>query len=1463
MLEVNEFESIRIGLASPEQVRSWSFGEVSKPETINYRTLKPERDGLFCERIFGPTKDWECACGKYKRITYKGIICDKCGVEVTRARVRRERMGHVELATPVSHIWFVKGTPSRLGQLLDISPRNLEKIIYFASFIITELDEEARKKGIANLDEDTEQGIEETKIEFQHMLDGLDDDLKREIEEIQSKLKSQHLQLESEAQTKKEKLETEANTVRRVLSENKNQKASDDIRLSWVEDPLITQGEKIGLSHVRKVTPSLKDAHDGVDQQLSEDKAEAKGRIKAEVEDARARVVDQRERADETLEERIQGVRDFFQQRSDHLDSITSRQLISEIRFNEMRETVGDVFEAASGAEAVLKLIDQTDLESLSEELRSDLSSNSIQRRRKAVKRLRVVEAFRRSGNRPDWMITTVLPVLPPDLRPMVQLDGGRFATSDLNDLYRRVINRNNRLKRLIELGAPEIIVRNEKRMLQESVDALVDNGRRGRPVTGSNGHAYKSLSDLLRGKQGRFRQNLLGKRVDYSGRSVIVVGPGLKLDECGLPTRMALELFKPFVMRRLVDYGHASNIKSAKRVVERSDPEVWDILDEVTRDHPILLNRAPTLHRLGIQAFNIRLVQGSAIQIHPLVCFAYNADFDGDQMAVHVPLSLAAQEEARRLMMSSRNLLSPADGSPVIQPTKDMILGCYYLTADPEDVRERPRILNSIGEVTHAFDSGIIQLHEKILVRVVAGEMCVSDEQPEGSLVETTAGRVFFSEIVPPDIRPISVQMDKGGLRDLIARVYHEFDDETCAQVADDVMSMGFHWATRSGVTMAVGDLSVPNIKASILGETEARVEQIAQDHDKGKITEEQRYRGHVAEWAKAMQTVSEAVEDGLDRKGSVYLMGASGAAKGNFDQIRQIAGMRGLMSDPNGRVIEMPVRANFREGLSVFEYFISTHGARKGLADTALRTADSGYLTRRLVDVCQDTMIKGEDCGSTEGVLISSEDEEIYGESVGQRAFGRYLSKDVVASRTGEILLQSGEAVDAEAWAKIDANAVSELEVRSVMKCQSRRGVCQKCYGYDLSRNMPVAYGTAVGIIAAQSIGEPATQLTMRTFHTGGTYREEDITRGLPRVEELFEGRVPKGQAIVSGLDGTLEIVREEESARIEVTAEDTIQEIVPLPEGFEPTVKNDQKVKVRTIIAKNGDGKELRAPIEGKIRIAKTRITVLQEEPKVESYPLSHTATLLVKSGDKVQAGDQLTEGSLNPHDVLGIRGEAALQRYMLNEIQGVYRVVGVPVNDKHVEVVIRQMLRKIRIDDGGDTEFLPGELVDRMEFADTNDVVVEASGTEAQGVLSLLGVTKASLNTDSFLAAASFQDTTRVLTEASLNGAKDTLRGLKENVIIGKLIPAGTGFFERRLASGDLMGTDSDSSPEALVAEMSSVARAELEERIRLADMEKNGGAEDESSSNGDISASAKSSGSANDKDEDKGATSEAT
>ena len=1161
MLDINNFDRIRIGLASPEQIRAWSSGEVKKPETINYRTLKPEREGLFCEKIFGPTRDWECHCGKYKRVRYKGIVCDRCGVEVTRAKVRRERMGHIELAAPVSHIWFFKGIPSRMGLILDMSPRTLEKVLYFASYIVIDPGDTA-------------------------------------------------------------------------------------------------------------------------------------------------------------------------------VTGLTKQQLLSEAEYREYRDKYGNAFQAGIGAEAIKKLLQQLDLDELSDELRKEIEGSSGQRRLRAVRRLEVVEAFRASGNDPAWMILDVIPVIPPELRPMVQLDGGRFATSDLNDLYRRVINRNNRLKRLLELGAPDIIVRNEKRMLQEAVDALIDNGRRGRPVTGPGNRPLKSLSDMLKGKQGRFRQNLLGKRVDYSGRSVIVVGPKLRMHQCGLPKEMALELFKPFVMKELVEKGIAHNIKSAKKMVDRVRPEVWDIVEEVIKEHPVLLNRAPTLHRLGIQAFEPVLVEGRAIQLHPLVCAAYNADFDGDQMAVHVPLSAEAQAEARLLMLSTNNILVPSSGRPIVTPNQDMVIGLYYLTSVKEGAPGEGRYFGSEEEVLHAYNSGSISLHAKIILRL---------DDEERTRLETTTGRLLVNSIMPEGFGFINEALDKKKLANLVDRLYKQLGAAETAHVMDKIMQLGFLYSTRSGTTVSIADIAVPATKNERIRAAEEEVEQIEQQYRRGLLTAEERYQRVCAVWTRTREVVTKDMLDNFDNFNPVYMMARSGA-RGNESQISQLAGMRGLVADPTGRTFEIPIKANFREGLTVLEFFISSHGTRKGLADTAIRTADSGYLTRRLVDVAQDVIVREYDCGTQESITVSAikeftGDSEVVIEPLWERLAGRVAAQDVVHPETGEVLVSRDEMIDDELAQAIEEAGIEEVQIRSVLVCKTRHGVCVKCYGRNLANGSLVDVGEAVGIIAAQSIGEPGTQLTMRTFHTGGV-AGDDITAGLPRVEELFEARKPKGQAIISEIPGTVSIVE----------SKGVTKAVVSGPEGE-------------------------------------------------ASYVIPYGARRRVKDGVQVQAGDRLTEGPVNPHDILAVQGILKVQEYLVQEVQEVYRSQGVNINDKHIEVIVRQMLRKCKVEDSGDTSMLPGSLVDVFEFDEINAQVEAEGGQPAAGKPVLLGITKASLATESFLSAASFQETTRVLTEASIKGRVDRLLGLKENVIIGKLIPAGTGMTRYRRVSIAVEGQEEGEAPDS--------------------------------------------------------------
>ena len=1300
--QTTNFNAIKISIASPEQILSWSSGEVTKPETINYRTLRPEKDGLFCERIFGPTKDWECFCGKYKRIRYRGVICDRCGVEVTRSKVRRERMGNIRLASPVAHIWFSKGTPSRLGLLLDLSPRNLERVLYFAQHIVVSVDEDARQRAIQEEERKHEQEVEKQK--------------KATEETIAQRMKD--------------------------FEASEGSKSEEDLE----QDRLAIETEM--------------DA-------IREEQAKGEGKL-----------------------------HDEMQSRKDGLEDLRVGKLIIESRYRELREQYGNVFRAMMGAEGILEILRTIDLEALREQLLQEMRSTSGQRRKKAIKRLRVVEAFRRSGNKSEWMILTVLPVLPPDLRPMVQLDGGRFATSDLNDLYRRVINRNNRLGRLLSLGAPDIIVRNEKRMLQEAVDALIDNGRRGRPIQGSHNHKLKSLSDLLRGKQGRFRQNLLGKRVDYSGRSVIVVGPELELHQCGLPKRMALELFKPFVMHRLVVLGISPNIKSAKRMVERARPEVWDILEDVIKERPVLLNRAPTLHRLGIQAFMPVLIEGSAIQIHPLVCSAFNADFDGDQMAVHVPLSRMAVSEASDTMLSIHNMLSPASGDPLVAPTLDMVLGCYYLTDVEAGAKGTGRRFADFDEARIAYDSEELNLRAEIEVPLsAAGNLASLDNETDGAggfqWVKVTLGRMMFNEVLHPDIGFKNQLMDKTALKDLTSECARKLSDGEAAEVLDRVKALGFHYATTSGLTIAINDIQVSPKKAEIINEANRHVEEFEDQYMTGLVTEDERYSRTVDTWTQASDRMEDIVKNDLSNYGSVALMAVSGA-KGNIAQIKQMAGMRGLMSDPKGRIIDLPIKSSFREGLTALEYFISTHGARKGLADTALRTADSGYLTRRLIDVSQEVIILEEDCGTTDGVWLKARAGDPLLSPLEESMLGRIAGATTVHPDTGEILIDRNEMIDEwQVQALMDAG-INEIHVRSALTCEAHRGICRLCYGRIPATGKLVDVGEAVGIIAAQSIGEPGTQLTMRTFHTGGV-AGLDITSGLPRVEEIFEARVPKGYAVLGDIDGLVIVEDDSEGRRLRIISREEYREGYSLPSGFELLVDDGEHVDAGVSLARalpgpigedgdfQEDPPELVAGIGGRVEIAADGLSIVWEDIEEREHIVPASAHVLVDSGAMIKAGDALTAGPLNPHDILRIRGKDELQRYLVGEVQKVYRSQGVNIHDKHIEVILRQMLRRVQVDTPGDAELIPGQIVDRFEFQDKNAKVLAEGGEPATAKSVLLGVTRASLLTDSFLAAASFQETTRVLTEAAVTGARDRLLGLKENVIIGRLIPARANFF----------------------------------------------------------------------------------
>jgi DNA-directed RNA polymerase subunit beta' len=1389
MLEVNNFNAIRISLASPEQIRDWSSGEVTKPETINYRTLKPEKDGLFDERIFGPTKDWECYCGKYKRIRYKGIICDKCGVEVTRSKVRRERMGHIQLASPVSHIWYFKGTPSRLGILLDISPRNLERILYFALYIVTHIDEDARKRALAALDDEAEgRGGKGGKV-----LGDLEDELKsrfhRQKDELKAALATTKSELELQRTARTEEIVEAAQAIEKQLAALGTDATPDAIAFPITGEIVVAAGatagkeataslRKIVAAETERLTAEIKQREDDEERSVTQKTTDLQLAIDAELETERERM---RRDAD--------GAKDEIRKQRDEIEAIKPLMTLPENDFRYLDERYGSgsrggrIFHAAMGAEAVRDIIGRMDLEELAKSLHVEVRTTSGQRRKKAIKRLRLIEAFRRSGTRPEWMILSVIPVIPPDLRPMVQLDGGRFATSDLNDLYRRVINRNNRLKRLLELGAPEIIIRNEKRMLQEACDALIDNGRRGRAIAGTGNHRLKSLSDMLKGKQGRFRQNLLGKRVDYSGRSVIVVGPELKLHQCGLPKKMALELFKPFVMRLLVEKGFAHNIKSAKRIVERVRPEVWDVLEEVIKDHPVLLNRAPTLHRLGIQAFMPILVEGSAIHLHPLVCTAFNADFDGDQMAVHVPLSTLAQEEARTMMLSTANLLSPADGSPVVAPTQDMVLGCFYLTMDKPLVEgKKMRLFSSEAEAILTYQLREVTLHEPVVAMVKAWS------EEAGTTVDTrvttTVGRIIFNQIVPDRLRFKNVNMKRTELRKLVDECYRILGPAETAEVVDGVKGVGFQYATRGGMTIAVGDIVIPKDKATRLVAADTAVDQIDRQFQRGLITDDERYEQVVDVWQKTTNELSSEMMDGLDPYGSVRMMSDSGA-RGNKGQISQLGGMRGLMADPSGRIIDVPVRSNFREGMTVLEYFISTHGARKGLADTALRTADSGYLTRRLVDVAQDVITREEDCGTQDGSWITrSESAEITNNEKGayqKRMVGRLSAATLLHPKTGEVVCErNGEISEAVALA-IDESGIDEVLVRSPLSCEATQGVCRLCYGRNLATGFLVGIGEAVGIIAAQSIGEPGTQLTMRTFHTGGV-AGLDITAGLPRVEELFEGRVPKGKAEISHIDGIVEILRGDTGTKVKVTSKEQYDNHLTLASGSEMLAAPGDMVEAGQVIARGEGGDktlDVTAPAKGFLVQEVDGLVVRSEDTVEREYAIPHNAKIMIENGTEIRAGDPITDGPINPQEYLETRGKDSVQRYLVKEVQKVYRSQGVTINDKHIEIIVRQMLRKVRIDQPGDTDLLPTELIDRLDFEAINNRVLAEGGEPATAQTVLLGVTKASLNTSSFLAAASFQETTRVLTEAAINGAKDHLIGLKENVIIGKLIPAGTG------------------------------------------------------------------------------------
>jgi DNA-directed RNA polymerase subunit beta' len=1410
-VETKGLTALRISLASPSTILSWSYGEVLKPETINYRRLRPEKDGLFCEAIFGPQRDWQCYCGKYKNPRYKGIICDKCGVEVTRAAVRRERMGHIMLATPVAHIWYTRRIPSYLGMLLDISRRNLDRVLYFAQYIVTYVDEEARNKALKRIEDEItvserEQAqtinakIAEVKTKRDHTLNDL-------------KQKSSNLE-QGYDEAIAEKLDPvikEGQKLEKLLQGQMGEAAKKAVVFDLTNEKILDAGDKVAAKHLTQVQKIVQKKIEAVENEMKDQRARELEELKMDMGRVKAEADMQMEAFRSQLEDQTVASSNQSSRMRDELLELRPFTFISEIRYRELKQRWGQVFRADMGAEAFYDILERLDLDKLADELWHEVkSTKSKQKRKKATTRLKVVEAFRRSGNRPEWMILTVLPVIPPDLRPMVQLDGGRFATSDLNDLYRRVINRNNRLKRLLELGAPDVIIRNEKRMLQEAVDSLIDNSQRGKALSRRGRRELKSLSDMLKGKKGRFRRNLLGKRVDYSGRSVIVVGPQLKLYQCGLPKSMALELYRPFVIARLVQNNYAANVKGARRLIERNRPEVWEALESVIGERPVLLNRAPTLHRLGIQAFEPLLIEGSAIQLHPLVTTAFNADFDGDQMAVHVPLSQKAVKEARELMLASKNLLKPADGEPIISPSKDMVLGVYYLTMKQKaNHKGDGRAFSDFDEVEMAYALDQVEVHSevKLLARTWYDDNGDRLSEPVTRVIDTTVGRVLFNRILPTEVQFVNEKLEKGGVKDLIAEVYEICGQEKTTDVADKIKSLGFEYAMRSGTTLAVADISIPPERKEIIEESLKAVELVQRDFRRGLLTEQEKNEREIEIWQATTDKVADAVKKHMDPDGNLSTMATSGATKGGFSTISQLAGMRGLMADPSGRIIPMPIRSNFREGLTAQEYFISTHGARKGLADTALRTADAGYLTRRLVDIAQDIIINEHDCGTHDGVYIRRKDD-VAGQSMSSRLYSRLLAETVVDPQTGEVLGEYNNIINQEMARKIAASGIAEVKVRSAMTCELQHGICSKCYGLDLGRGTMVELGSAVGIVAAQSIGEPGTQLTLRTFHTGGVAAGgADITTGLPRVEELFEARkMPKGEALVAEISGSVHVRQSEKYADLrEVTIEhsELVSDEYSIPEEWKFAVKDEAEVKSGDVLATLDDAKIV-AQHAGRVRIEKKerKVIVSYDQREETTYDVPTTARLLVRDNDKIEAGQPLTEGSLNPHRVLKIQGREACQMYLMTEVQKVYRSQGQNIHDKHFEVIIRKMMSKVQVTRPGDTKFLPGDPVDRLELRKINEQLLTDGKQPAKFSEVLLGVTKASLSTDSFLSASSFQHTIKVLAGAAIGSTTDPLYGLKENVIIGKLIPAGTGFTQGRFNNeGNIdVGDGSTSWPE---------------------------------------------------------------
>ncbi|NMD27199.1 MAG: DNA-directed RNA polymerase subunit beta' [Chloroflexi bacterium] len=1392
-------KALRINLASPEKIRGWSYGEVLKPETINYRRLRPEKDGLFCEAIFGPTRDYQCYCGKYKNKKYQNVVCDKCGVEVTKASVRRERMGHIELAAPVAHIWYTRRVPSHLGLLLDISRRNLDRVLYFAQYIVTYVDEDARQKALKRLEDEISLSERELIEKVNGQIAEAKKQRDRQLRELDGGMEAINNEYDEKIASLFEPVIAEGQRVERELTEKVGKAVRKPIvfALDNFEKVLVEANEEVSSKHVSRVQKIVKERMEELEKDLRNEKQIKLEEVKLQKEAIRAEAEIVMEGIRAQLEDQEAVTKTENAKQRDELYELQPFTFLSEARYRELKSRWGQVFKADMGAEAFHDILHRLDLNALAEELWQEVrTTRSKQKRKKATSRLKVVEAFRRSSNLPEWMILTVLPVIPPDLRPMVQLDGGRFATSDLNDLYRRVINRNNRLKRLLELGAPDVIVRNEKRMLQEAVDSLIDNSQRGRMLSRRGRRELRSLSDMLKGKKGRFRRNLLGKRVDYSGRSVIVVGPNLKLSQCGLPKTMALELYKPFVIAGLVEeHKYAHNLKGAKKFIERNRPEVWEVLEEVIQRRPVLLNRAPTLHRLGIQAFEPVLIEGSAIQLHPLVTTAFNADFDGDQMAVHVPLSEKAVLEARQYMLASKNLLKPASGEPIISPGKDMVLGVYYLTQEPNRPEKGDgRAFANIDEVILAYQLGQVSLHARIKLAVDSWYSKSKDRlsAPEHRIEDTTVGRAIFNDILPDPIRFMNKTLDKGGIRDLIAEIHEILKDEATTDVADKIKDIGFRYATQSGSTLAVADIEVPPEKSDIIKEALLKVEIAQKAYRRGLQTEAEQNQNFIKIWQDATENVGKAVKAHLDPNGNLATMANSGATKGGFSPISQLAGMRGLMADPSGRIIPMPIRSNFREGLTALEYFISTHGARKGLADTALRTADAGYLTRRLVDVAQDMIINNEDCGTEEGIYINAEDD-VAGQTFGERIYGRLLADRVVHPETGEVIAERNEIIDYKLQRDIVTANVPTIMVRSPLTCELLHGLCARCYGMDLARGKMVNLGAAVGIVAAQSIGEPGTQLTLRTFHTGGVAAAGDITTGLPRVEELFEARVmPKGEAVISRIKGVVHLSqspKNPEQRIVRVDHSEMTSDSYEIPEGWNVKVQDEGEVSIGDVIATMADA-NITAQHAGRVRIEENNVIISYENRETEEYDIPPTSRLTVKEGQIVEGGEPLTEGSLNPHTILHIKGREATELYLMTEIQKVYRTQGQNINDKHFEVIIRKMLNKVQITRPGDSEYLPQDLVDRLELRKVNEDLIARGLRPARFVNVLLGVSKASLNTDSFLSASSFQHTIKVLAGAAIASKEDQLFGLKENVIIGKLIPAGTGFDPLRFAEQDV-------------------------------------------------------------------------